>query len=226
MPLSNLCSIAGTLANDYIAAVSYVNKKFNALRRLAELLEQIGDLSIFLPDISGLIPVVEINLDAYLSLVQACPFLNLPKVPVQADIDGLRSLVQSAYLRMIANLNVHPFNRMGKLQAQLDKAQDKFNEIIGQGNDYLQCVSAICSLGLVFPQSEFDKFKRGYVASGGKVLTPAMQAKVTAVQERITRLNQLIHPNLIPAPAPSLPVPQADIPVDHPIPRPPELPII
>jgi hypothetical protein len=224
------CSISSAVATGYMNAVAAVNRKFNALQRLAELLEQLGDIQGLLEGVNpaALIPLYAINFDVYTDLVTACPFLGLPAAPSNASTAQLQSIVSSAYASMIAGLNLHPFSRLATLQAQMDKVQGRVNETLQQGATFLQCLGAVCNSANVTLnfvnnfQQEFDTFKRGYLASNGQVLTQTMKAKVATVNGLIQNINELNStvPVVIPSPTPV--IPQIAIPTDHPIPLPPQ----
>lgn len=225
------CAITGALAADYQNAVTAINRKFNALQRLAELLEQLGDVSALLEGInpSALIPLYAINFDAYTDLVNACPFLNLPKTPSNASTAQLQQMVSSAYAGMIRKLNLHPFIRLGSLQAQLNKVQTSVNEALNTGEQFVQCLAQACAstVGLFMTtnfQQQLDQFKRGYLASNGQVLTQEMQGKLLSVRGLIDNVNELMSTAPVITPSPTPLVPQVPIPTDHPIPIPPTRP--
>ena len=195
----NPCAITDLLSSDYAKAIRMVNRKFAALRRLAEILEQLGDLSFIIPDVTKLIPLYMIDVSTYANLVQACPFLNLPKNPGTEDIANLKALVAASYARITSQLQNHPWFRMGMLQGQLDKLQGALSGVLSEGQQYMQCLQQACnSISTVvtditttnFPK-EFDTFSKNYVASTGKVLTQTMDDKRTQIQGAIVNLNEL-----------------------------------
>lgn len=200
---ANPCAITGVLAQDYANAVRTINRKFNALQRLAELLEQLGDLTSFIPpNLSAFIPLYLINLDAYTNLVQACPFLNLPATPSNATTAELQGLVNSAYARVIQKLQQHPIFRLGKLQDQLNKVQTSLNGPLNTGAQFLQCLNQACASGAIgasfvseVAQDDFsaqiDQYTRTYLANGGKVLTTTAQNKVNELNGIIDNINEL-----------------------------------
>ncbi len=227
------CVLTNVLANDYAVALTTINRKFNALRRLAELLEQLGDISPAIPNIGALIPLQLINLSAYEDLVAACPFLNLPKHPTNTDIAKLQALVLAAYQRLLGNLNQHPWLRMNALQAQLDKVHARLNEILSQGAQFVQCLQQACAsadAATTFVadvvtsdlNGQVDNYTRNFVANNGQVLTSGMQAKAGTVNGAIDQVNELMTPapitssslgpkiSPVPNPGPQLPLPPAD----------------
>jgi hypothetical protein len=70
------CQVLDALAQFQYDVVRRLNRKFNALRRIAELLEQVGDIGVLIPNIAELIPITSITLDTYQRLVENCPFLG------------------------------------------------------------------------------------------------------------------------------------------------------
>lgn len=238
MPSANPCTVTNVVANDYVNAVGAVNRKFNALQRLAQLLEQLGDINGLLLSLNpaALIPLYDIDFSTYTDLVAACPFLNLPPVPSNASVAALQAQVSSAYSRLIQSLNLHPFSRLALLQAQMDKVQAQVNDVLAVGAPYLQCLGAACGAASDVAnfvnnlvqngvQQELSNFSRGYLASNGQVLTQDMKDKVATVRGIIQNINELntTAPVIIPSPVPV--IPQIPIPTDHPIPLPPKGPI-
>jgi hypothetical protein len=230
----NPCVLTNALANDYANAVALINRKFNALRRLAELLEQLGDVSSLLKglNVSALVPLYLINFDTYTDLVAACPMLNLPKTPSNASTAALQAQVGAAYARMIQQLNLHPFIRMDKLQAQMDKVQAKVNDILNTGSQYMQCLQAACGaasdvssfvkeIAQTDFQGQLDQYSRTYLANNKQVLTEQMKNKVSTVRGMIDNLNELSSTAPLVTPSPTPTIPQVPIPTDHPVPPPP-----
>lgn len=182
-----------------------VNRKFNALRRLAELLEQLGDISSFLPDINKLIPIHMINIDAYANLIGACPSLNLPAVS-NADIGQLQSNLNVAYGNLIRKLEKHPWLRMGKVQDQLAKVQAKYNDTLNQGVQFYRCFQAACNavdtaadffadISATDFQQEFDDYTQNFVHGNAQVLNQRMTQKRDEVNGTIANINELINPD-------------------------------
>lgn len=182
---ANACSILQALANYQFEIIRALNKKFTALRRLAELLEQLGDVSSALPNLGQLLPVVDIDLITYTDLQVNCPFLNLPPA-TNEDINALRSKVNTAYALMARKLMNHSWMRMNRVQDMLNDYQNKLN--YPYGDDYLRCLNAVCaaisqagSLLQNVTQAQIDKelanFGRDFVNNAGQVLTKSMQTK-------------------------------------------------
>jgi hypothetical protein len=125
-----------------------LNRKFFALRRLAQLLEQAGDLTGFIPDITALIPLSQIDLLLYEQLRNACPFLNLPPSDtntVNESLGKLQGLVAQAYAQILALLINHPWQRWDELTRILNEYQTKLNVAALVGQDFLTCLSTACA---------------------------------------------------------------------------------
>jgi len=75
---SQVCGVIDALSDFQQKVIEAINGKFAALRRLSELLEQLSDLTGFIPDITKLIPLSAIDLTLYETLRAECPFLHLP----------------------------------------------------------------------------------------------------------------------------------------------------
>jgi hypothetical protein len=183
--IPNPCSVLESLAQLQFQLLKALNKKFAALRRLAELLEQAGDLSSVLTGLGQLIPVLNIDLNLYEELARNCPFLNLPPASNES-LNALRSKLSAAYSTFAGKLLNHPWMRMNKLQDELNKFQQKLN--FPYGDDYLRCLESICAtigvVGTTFEKisqadvaKELTNFGENFVNNGAQVLTKAQQAK-------------------------------------------------
>lgn len=228
------CAVTNAVANDYANSVTAVNRKFNALQRLAELLEQLGDAQSLLEGINPttLIPLYLINFDTYTNLVTACPFLNLPRTPSNESTAALQEQVSTAYANMIKRLNLSPFIRMGNLQSQMDKTATNANKSLNAGTQFMQCLQQACATSATVVnfvnnfQSEANQFAKNYVASNGRVLTTLQEQKVSEVRGLIDNLNELMTTAPVVTPAPPPVIPQVPIPFGHPIPPPPTSPLL
>lgn len=202
-----VCGYIDALADFQQKIIEAINGKFAALRRLANLLEQLADVTSFIPDISRLLPISSIDLSVYETLRAECPFLDLP--PGQGDPDQvlgqLRAQVNAAYGRLIGQLDKHPLARMSKLQAKIDDFQQQFNLGTLGGIDFMQCLQAACQAavaveGTVSNLSNTSSSKvyesaktylKNIVTDEGKILTKAAQAKVDDWQATRNALSEL-----------------------------------
>jgi len=185
--MAGICSIADALAEAQYNILRKLNNKFAAMRRLMEVLEQLGDLSALIPNISALIPVIDIDISAYTQLAASCPFLNLPAAD-DTTIEGLRRKVIDAYNSLTADALNHQWLRMGKLQDELSRAQGKLNAAFAEGAQYIQCLQAACAtvasaesfvkrVGETKIKAELSRFGTNFVEQGGQVLTAGAKAK-------------------------------------------------
>lgn len=183
--MSNPCGVLQALVNWELNMLQLLNKKFAALRRLAALLEQLGDISTLLPNLSGLVPVAEIDISVYTDLQVNCPFLNLPPYSNE-DIATLRSRVNAAYASLASTLSLHPYMRMDRVQKMLNDFQETIN--FPYGEDYIRCLNSICAAigtaGSLLEgvrqmdiQHELEAFGRDFVENAGQVLTEPMRIK-------------------------------------------------
>jgi len=190
--VDQLCGILDAITNFQLRAMELLNGRFAALRRLSALLEQAGDLTGFIPDISKLIPLAQIDTTVYEQIRVECPYLNLPPISGSADqyLGQLRAQVNAAYGALLSQLNLHPFNALGMLQDKLNSYQNKINFAVLQGQDFLQCLQAICqgaasvtntvqNLGRSTEQVILTSttYYRDFVTNGGQVLTDTAKAK-------------------------------------------------
>lgn len=174
-----------------------INRKFTALRRLAALLEQLGELSDLVPNIGRLIPVVQIDLELYERLVANCPWLNLPPVTT-GDLNQLQAMLTGAYANFFNKLLRHPWNRMGELQNQLDdflgQIQGDVNSAMTQAADFLRCLQTVCASGKAAVgqlnaiadadiAAEINRFAENFTAESGQVLTEGMRTKYQQIQD-------------------------------------------
>lgn len=191
------CQIVDALVAFQMDVLKRINRKFAAMRSLAQLLEQLGDLGDLVPNIGRLIPVVQIDLQTYENLVAQCPWLNLPPATT-GDLNQLQAMVTGAYANFFNKLLRHPWNRMGQLQDQLDdfigSLQGDINSAVTQTGDFLRCLQAVCAAGKAVVGTlnavsdadiakEINAFAENFVAEGGQVLTEGMKIKYQQIQD-------------------------------------------
>lgn len=195
------CQVLDSLAQFQYDVVRRLNRKFNALRRIAELLEQVGDVGVLIPNIAELIPITSITLDTYQRLVENCPFLGLPDVST-ANLGELRMKVQEAYGALVRKLLNHPHLRMTKLQNVLTKFQGDLNAGAAVANDFILCLQTICdtvgAVGTAFQnitqadiQSEIANYTKNFVQNAGEILTDPMKVKAAQVTDTIKHIRDL-----------------------------------
>jgi hypothetical protein len=195
------CQVLDALAQFQYDVVRRLNRKFNALRRIAELLEQAGDVGVLIPNIAELIPVFSITLDTYQRLVENCPFLGLPDVSV-ANLGELRMTVEAAYGNLVRKLLNHPHLRMTKLQSALSKFQGDLNAAAAVANDFILCLQTICdtigAVGTAFQnitqadiQKEIAAYTKNFVENAGSIMTDPMKVKAAQVTTTIQQIRDL-----------------------------------
>lgn len=181
----NPCSALQALANYQYEILRALNKKFAQLKRLAELLEQAGDLSSLLPNLGDLVPVINVDLTLYTDLQANCPFLNLPPA-TNENLNELQAKLNAAYGLLARKLLSHPWMRMNRIQEMLNEYQNRIN--FPYGDDYLRCLNATCAaveragsllqnIAQTDIQKELTTFGRDFVDNAGQVLTKSMQTK-------------------------------------------------
>lgn len=191
------CQVVDALVAFQYDVLRRINRKFAALRSLAFLLEQLGDVSALIPNIGRLIPVVNVDLEAYERIVAQCPWLNLPPYTT-GDLNALQAQLTGAYANFFNKLLRHPWNRMGQLQDQLDdflgQIQGDVNSAITQAADFLRCLQAVCAAGKAAIgqlnaiadadiAGEINKFAENFVADAGQVMTEGMKLKYQQIQD-------------------------------------------
>lgn len=183
------CDVLHILDEGQFLLLSAINRKLSALQRLAGLLEELGDFNSFLPDITRLVPILQINDDLYEELRTACPFLNLPP----SGLGDLQADVAEAYNRLRAYLNAHPWNRMGNLQDRLNKLLDQFQLGNFPGSDFLQCATTMAcgtvpglANGATKAAKNVYNTTVGAGGNAGRVLSDTQQAKWQQVQDTKT----------------------------------------
>jgi hypothetical protein len=192
-----VCNTINALTDLQVQLMDLLNKKFYALRRLAQLLEQAADLTGFLPDITKLIPLSAIDLPLYESLRNACPFLNLPPAStstVNESIGKLQRIVAQAYGQILALLNKNPLFRITDgLVAQMNAYQQKMNVAALSGSDFLACLQAACAVAEVAVDSFQNlsqysvqdalaiakNYSKNFVEGQGKFYSDAASAKLS-----------------------------------------------
>lgn len=196
--LSGMCGVVDALSDFQVKIMEAINSRFTALRRLAALLEQAGDLTGFIPDISRLVPISRIDVSLYSELRANCPYLNLPPVDVSPEqyLGELRAQVNAAYGRLLGQINKHPFSIMGSLQDKFNSFQSRINATALQGSDFLRCLQSVCATGQAFtasvnslihrsPDSILNtatEFYKNQVTGQGKILSDAAQAKANDIK--------------------------------------------
>jgi len=198
------CQVLDGLAAAQVEVRRRLNRKFNALLRLSQLLEQLGDTTILFPNLSQLIPVVNIDFNTYESLRQNCQFLNLPPAEGNAAtaVQALRRRVTDAYAVLLRQLSNSPNFRLGKLQEFMNKAQGDMNMDFAIAGDYLRCAQTACNtVGAVGStlqdiadadiQKEAADFTSKFVTNSGKVLSAGAQFKYDQTAETIKHLKEL-----------------------------------
>ena len=173
--VNDACQVVDTLAAFQLDVLKRINRKFAALRGLAQLLEQLGNLDELVPNIGALIPVVRIDLALYENLVANCPYLNLP-----------------------------PFTTgdLNQLQAQMDQFQGEVNAAITNAGDFLRCLQTVCATGRAVAgqlnalsnadiAKEIGIFAENFAADAGQVMTEPMRIKYRQLQDVQTQLKAL-----------------------------------
>jgi hypothetical protein len=191
---TKLCSLIDALADFQVKIMEAINGRFAALRRLANLLEAAGDLTGFIPDISKLIPLSQIDLRIYDELRVNCPFLNLPPADINAEqfLGELRAQVNAAYGRLLGQINLHPFSIMGKLQEKFNDFQRRINSEALKGSDFLRCLQSICQAEAAVKSlvnrpaksiiDTAEMYYKNQIVGQGQLLSGAAQAKVNDIQ--------------------------------------------
>jgi len=201
---ASICQTLDGLAAAQLEIQRRLNRKFNALLRLSQLLEQLGDVTVLFPNLSNLIPVVDIDFNTYESLRQNCQFLNLPPAEGNAAtaVQELRRRVTDAYAVLLRQLSNSPNFRLGKIQEFLNKSQGDVNMAFAIAGDYLRCAQAACNtVGAVGStlqniasadlQKEAAAFTQNFVTNGGKVLSQGAQIKYDQTRATVDRLKEL-----------------------------------
>lgn len=196
--MASPCDIADALAEAQFYILRKINAKFESLRRLAQLLEQLGNLQSLVPNLTRLIPVVSVDLSAYTNLSTACPLLGLP-VATDADVQALRDRLVASYNTLMQDVLNHSWMRMGMLQNDLEKYRDQVNAAFAEGQDYLQCLQAACAaasslqsrVGLEGILSEFQRYDQNFIQEAGQILTEPAQAKYSEARRAAEILQDL-----------------------------------
>jgi hypothetical protein len=199
---SNPCSFLNPLANFQMSVLAAINRKINALRRLAEILEAVGDLNPFPAlDLGQLVPLGRLDLSAYNNIQRNCPFLNLPPAPegdASEVINELRSKIIAAYNGIISEIMNHPWFRLGELFKQLDRFQDQVNATGALAGDYLSCFSAICEAAanagqtLDYYRDQAQQYANNFTADGyPNILTQGARTKYDLMREQVQEVQRL-----------------------------------
>ena len=203
------CQVIDALAEYNYDVLRRLNRKFLALRRLAMLLEQLGDQTELVPNIGFLLPVEDINLNTYQALFENCPFLGLPEVS-NANLTVLKAAVIQAYAEQIRRLLNHPYLRLDTLQNTLIRYQNKVNFGGSIVENALTCLQSICvaaeegqsffnQISNADISSEVASYTQNFVTENGSVLTEGMAIKRDEVLTSIDRLQELSSDSVVTA---------------------------
>jgi len=199
------CQVVDALVAANMDILKRINRKFAALRGLAQLLEQLGNIDDLVPNIGSLIPVVNIDLELYENLVANCPYLNLPPATT-GDVTALQTMVTGAYANFFNKLLRHPWNRMGQLQEQMDnwlgQVQGGINSALTQTEDFLRYLQTVCAAGRAVAgqlnalanadvAKEIGIFAENFANNAGNVLTDPMKQKYQLILDGQTQLRAL-----------------------------------
>lgn len=195
--VAQACAIVDALAAFQLDVLNRINRKFLALQSLANLLEQLADLRSWIPDLTGLVPVADITLDTYNSLVAACPFLNLPAV---GPTNPLQAAVQQAYANLYKLIQRSPHLRLGRIQDEMDKFQGSIIGAIGQASPFIHCLQTVCAAGaqarlsvshLKDSKKQIGIFADNYAKNAGQVLSSTQQEKYSQAKSALAQLDSL-----------------------------------
>ena len=199
------CQVVDALAAANLDILKRINRKFAALRGLAQLLEQLSNLDDLVPNIGALIPVIRVDLAIYENLVANCPYLNLPPFTT-GDLNQLQVQLTGAYANYFNKLLRHPWNRMGQLQEQMDnwlgQVQGGINSALTQTSDFFRCLQTVCAAGRAVAGQlnalsnadigkEIGIFAENFANNAGNVLTDGMKLKYQQILDGQTQLRAL-----------------------------------
>lgn len=205
---SPVCGVIDALSNLQQQIIDAINGKFAALRRLAQLLEKLGDLTGFIPDISKLIPISALNISLYENLRNECKFLNLP--PSSGDpgavLGNMQAQLHAAYGRLLGQLNLNPLSRMSQLQDKLDQYQQQFNMGALGGVDFMQCLQAACQAAVAAEgtvsslsntsaakiRESAETYLKNIVEDQGKLWGAETQAKIDTLNSAKAGISKLM----------------------------------
>jgi hypothetical protein len=198
--LTQVCSIVDSLAALELDVLRRINKKFAALQNLAALLEQLTNLSSWIPSLTGLIPVTEIDVGMYNELAARCPYLKLP--PATNQLTNLQAAVVAAYTALLQKIMRSPDFRLGELQDEMTKYQAQMNNMFGQASQFLACLQTVCAAGesaintlTAMSDKDISKeittFATNYVAKAGNVLSDKAQQKYDDAKAAASQLKAL-----------------------------------
>ena len=188
--MNSVCSVIGALSDYEVQAMTMLNAKFASLRRLADLIYELGQLNFSLPDIELLIPVSLVTPALYINLQVSCPGLGLASVG--AGVPAMQAQLATAYARLHLQFSTHPFNRLLKLQAQMDDFQAKLNAGAMLGADFLQCALALCGQGAPAGfVATVTAYNQSFGVNQGQVLTPQQRHAAGIVANNIVSIRNL-----------------------------------
>lgn len=139
------CQALDSLTQKETGLMDRMNKRVDAMQRLAELIQRATMPAI--PNPAALIPVTDINMDVYNQMRASCPFLNLPAISPNnlMGLDTLRSKLNAAYSQLMTDLENNPLLRLNRFQQMLSRFQKQMNIDLGAVQGYLKCADGLCN---------------------------------------------------------------------------------
>lgn len=209
--MASPCDLIAPIADLELQIMTEINKKLAALRRLADLLEQLGDLAVAYINqlqaiVDHLVPVVDIDVNLYLQIQSACPFLNLPALTAENNFSTapLQAMLSAAYAGIVSKLLKHPYARMRTLESEMDSfiqnLTDNANATAILSSGFLQCLNSACNGSLITPVTgaqanvQANAYKANFSAGTGgtpKVLNPQAAAKGAQITTLLTKMQNL-----------------------------------
>jgi hypothetical protein len=198
--LTSACNLVDSLAALQLDVLTRLNKKFAALQNLADLLVQLANAEAWIPNLTGLIPVADINVDLYNAMSAACPYLSLP--PATSQLQALQAAVTLAYTNLFQKIARSPHFRLGAVQAEMYKFQTTLNTGLSDASTFLRCLQAVCAAGesvvsglTAMSDADISKqistFANNYAAKAGNVLSPEGQDRFQTAQDAMAQLSDL-----------------------------------
>jgi hypothetical protein len=167
-----VCNVLGTILGASGLIYDKINRRVSSLRRLAYLLENLGDLNSYIPDINALVPIAQIDLLLYEELQRACPQLGLPNV---TGLNDLKATVASAYAELQTAIQNSPYNRMGGIQGRLDAYLSKITQQRSPWDalNWLGCLQfAVCDFPATASQAASKSLYEQQIGVFSTALTP------------------------------------------------------
>ena len=187
--IEQACSMARSINSAIISKLNTLQNKINSLNSAVNSLLNMSPIPT-LPNLSDLLSVANIDLNAYRALQQACPQLNLPSVSGLPSVPDLQSIVSNAFSSAIKAIDQSPLGMLQALDNQFNAEIAALLAEIGVVTPLLNC---LCQSGQFTQATGIDSAIKGNTQN----LIPVDTQKAISTYNYITGQSSAGKPTLL-----------------------------